>query len=193
MKMLSKLAFLATALAFAAPGQSATVDVSVVGTLDQVKGSTYIQDPTLENENAFIQKILGDEYMLTGKYEGIAESGLWKTVTGDNFDDSYAINFGDLSCNEGTCSTSPDYFVLKLGTGRPDPNKPNTFLFANNDSKLWAYIRLAQFEGVTDMNIGRVSHIAVGSGVAVPEPGTMGLLGLGLLGLAAVGRRRLKA
>ena len=85
---------------------------------------------------------------------------------------------------------SPAYFFIKTGAKQDGFDH---FLFENLESLSWAVIDLP---GLDIKNIGKLSHVGeVGGGGAppqeqVPEPGTILLLGGGLLGLAFYGRGR---
>ena len=78
----------------------------------------------------------------------------------------------------------PEFYFIKVGA---KPDAPDHLLFQNVAEFNWAVIDLAA-TGVEIKNIGKFSHMGE-FGVAVPEPATIILLGLGLFGLASLRRK----
>lgn len=82
-------------------------------------------------------------------------------------------------------------FVTNDGSGNaiPDGQGPNFFL--GRDPYLAAGPDTVVYAGLTDRIESVTDHQDLGVRVSVPEPGTLALLGIGLLGFAPLLRRRL--
>jgi hypothetical protein len=89
---------------------------------------------------------------------------------------------------------SPEYYFMKIGIGGTTILYDH-FIYQNNTALTWAVIDLKDWyigTSVPDLlpdnvNVGRISH--VGESTPVPEPATLFLLGLGLVGVAGIRRK----
>lgn len=107
------------------------------------------------------------------------KDGAWQRVRGDP--SQFALNLG---------ASGPGLFLIKTGANVGVSGVSgtfNTFLFDNTVNQNWAVIDLDSFTRRKGrVEIQMISHIGVRS---VPEPGTIGLFGLGLLGIWLARRR----
>ena len=98
--------------------------------------------------------------------------------------------------------STPGYFVLRFGTGSFPAGTADHYLFANIgelDKLVWSDEQVSYLTGCNpaatlrracNANPGRLSHFRMTSTTtSVPEPGTLALLGLGLLGVGLARRR----
>ena len=149
-----------------------------VGSLDYFIGKTNLGNSGEASELDWVNSILNTDTSFSYKIE--QGSFDWKNT-----------DISGLWAN--SLNDSPDYFLIKTGG-----NINTHYLFENLYSKSYAVIDLSIFDAPGNsgsLTISGISHITAfgGSptdGNQVPEPATMLLFGLGLLGLAGVSRKR---
>jgi hypothetical protein len=153
-----------------------------VGSVDRLMASDYITPSSNAAEIEFIED--NSDFVVPYYSTSDTVEGDWTNVEGT----LWAYDFGTFVT---------DLFVIK--TGNLKDTTDNTFLYVNVDNLQYAVVDFADFgtntllaksgDFKTNMNAGKISHI----GVPVPEPSTILLLGIGLLGLGWYGRKRNKA
>ena len=150
--------------------------MSDVLNVDTYIASDYVSPSSDANEKQFIED--NSSFDVTQYSTVDTVEGDWQNVyDGGEKTTLWAYDFGTLA---------PDYFLIKTGNLKLTPAL-NTYLYENVGSFQYAVIDFADFG--PEMNDGKISHI----GAPVPEPSTILLLGIGLLGLGWYGRKRNKA
>ncbi len=171
--------------AFALSTQVQALSITDVGGIDDFIDSTTLSKSGDDTELSWVKSVLGDDSL---SFMGKAESEVamdWQKVSGTSEDDIYATSFGD---------ETPDYFLLKLGTGGVDID--SHYLFDNVGELSYGVVDFSEAGidfTVKKINISRVSHVSSigdGSSVDVPAPAGFAFFALGLAGLAA--RRKTK-
>lgn len=153
------------------------ITMSDVISVDKLITAATLSDSGDATELAWVNTVLGTTYTTMKKYDTPDGAG-WVAVDGES--GVYAIDF---------LSESPGYFFIKVGAGKKDP--PYThYLYENLASLNWGVINLSVNEDITIKEIGKFSHIGELGETAVPEPATLILLGLGLLGIAGIRRKK---
>lgn len=155
---------------------AAALTIGEVGGVDDLMAEANLQNSGDASEEAWVESVLGTDVTLEFKDEEFGR-GEWLDVGVGLF----ALNLDILS----------DYFLVKVGRG--GGSEYHWFLFDNIGDLAFAVIDLDEM-GFADSrieNIKAVSHVdGFGGTSQVPEPGTLLLLGSGLLGLGILRRRR---
>lgn len=152
-----------------------------VGELDIAKYMKNLPNSSEAEELAFVQESLGAQYFISSTYD--VTSGDWEQV--DGYNTYYALEL----------NSPTEYFLLKLG--QPQGGQVTIpfshYIYENKEDLLWAVVDYSIWGTGPggSINIGRVSH--VGEINPIPEPGTMLLLGVGLVGLVGMRRKMLKS
>lgn len=149
-----------------------------VGGVDTLRASTHLANSGDQTEINWVNSILGTSYTKDSLIKYDAPEGFPFMATNE------APNIFAAELN-GT----PEFYFIK--TGNVGIN--NHFLFTNEASINWAVLNLdTSFgEGYEINGIGKISVLGELGVAPVPEPCTMTLLGVGMLGFAFFGKRRM--
>jgi len=172
------------ALAIFSMNASAVLIADAGPNYDTLRGAYTLDNSGSLTEEYWIESILGEDIAYNQLDELISEGSNWEAVT-DGVAGDYALDFSGIVVD-------PAYFLVKVGGGDGTGTDETHFLFENLESLQWGFINLGWFGDAVQLdNIGIISHVGVTGGTSVPEPGIVGLLAIGLLGMVAV-RRRMK-
>jgi hypothetical protein len=186
-KLLSLFLFMILAVFLASPALALTINAGAidVGSEDDIN---FLESTTLPNSGNAEQEWINDlfgEGVFVDVIDTVAND--WVQVDNEDYIWAYELPIDTYQ------------FFIKVGTG--GTNLPSHIAYDNNASLLYAVVDLTDWalfsseEAWTEatipnnINIGRVSHV----GAPVPEPSTILLLGLGLVGLAGFGRKKIKS
>jgi len=190
MNLSVKTLLVAASCLFASHSYALTINggATEVGDLDSIVALTN----TLGNsgdatELAWVESVLGLTSGSLGfgaKTEDTDADWSWTQLDGPDYSTAYAFDL----------LTDPGYFLIKIGTGGLADANPEHFLYQNNQSNAFAVVDLLDLcptcSSFNNFTIDRLSHIGEIGAASVPEPGTLALFGLGLLGLA-LGRKKI--
>jgi len=157
-----------------------SIPVSTVGATDQLIAQTNLGNAGDSTELGWVASVLN------------------MSVDGLIYEEKTNVGASDWAAVDGNpgvwafeLSGPTDWFLIKTGNiGGGQTN--SDFLFANIGSLDYAVVRLADM-GITQItNVGKISHVGEfdGTRTSVPEPATLSLFGLGVLGMGLATRRR---
>lgn len=180
MKLIEKLTLVAAGLAVSSSAWS--IPMSTVGAVDTLMAQTTLSNSGSGTESGWIETVL--ETSISDYTQTQVSANDWQKV-----DDAPLGTFA-------FALDSPlDFYLVKIGNNSGASN--THFLFQNIGGLDWAVVNLATmgFNTKNILNIGKFSHIGSGSSsvTSVPEPASLGMLGMGLIGLAVGSRRRKRA
>lgn len=180
MKIL-KFAGLALGMLFSTQSWAYTIDAGAteVGALDTILAETTLAISGEAEELAWVQSILGASATFDAKDE--TGGGAFTLVDGET--DVYAAGL----------TTNPAYFLLKVGDGGLASGNTH-FLYSNFAELSFAVVDLSDMglvhkNGQSVIDVMRISHVSEFMGQQVSAPGTLAMLGLGLIGFAASRKR----
>jgi len=153
-----------------------------VGSIDNLVDKNTLDNSSEESELKFI-----NDYVENHGGSGYTEDQYWKM--------DYQPTWFSVTDTEKIYTNvhafqlfhDPAYYLIK--TGKADYSH---WLFENSDELGWAVINFDDEDLKSIRNTGKISHWGEDGVAPVPEPATMLLFGAGLIGLAGIGRRKIR-